>query len=162
MSKVQIRNSCPHITTVLYDFRLRSSRPEVFLGQGVLKICCKFTGEHPRRSTKQLYWNRTLAWCSPVNLLHIFRYLFLRRPMNGYFYRVNHSSNFLRSGFTYRDNLRAPNRLRREREFKQLNSTLKKKSYIALDRKTANWSRLFDVKNRRIVWVCLIISWVGA
>ena len=28
----------------------RSSRPEVFLGKGVLKICGKFTGEHPCRS----------------------------------------------------------------------------------------------------------------
>ena len=26
---------------------VRSSRPEVFLGKGVLKMCCKFTGEHP-------------------------------------------------------------------------------------------------------------------
>ena len=28
----------------------RSSHPEVFLQKGVLKICSKFTGEHPRRS----------------------------------------------------------------------------------------------------------------
>ena len=28
----------------------RSSRPEVFLRKDVLKICSKFTGEHPRRS----------------------------------------------------------------------------------------------------------------
>ena len=28
----------------------RSSRPEVFLGKGGLKICSKFTGEHPCRS----------------------------------------------------------------------------------------------------------------
>ena len=28
----------------------RSSRPEVFLGKVVLKICSKFTGEHPCRS----------------------------------------------------------------------------------------------------------------
>ena len=28
----------------------RSSSPEVFLGKGVLKICSKFTGEHPCRS----------------------------------------------------------------------------------------------------------------
>ena len=27
--------------------RFRSSPPEVFLGKGVLKMCCKFTGEHP-------------------------------------------------------------------------------------------------------------------
>ena len=31
----------------IYD---RSSHPEVFLGKGVLKICNKFTGEHPSRS----------------------------------------------------------------------------------------------------------------
>ena len=29
---------------------VRSSHPEVFLGEGVLKICTKFTGEHPFRS----------------------------------------------------------------------------------------------------------------
>ena len=34
----------------------------MFLGKSVLKICSKFTGEHPCRSG-----------CSPVNLLHIFR-----------------------------------------------------------------------------------------
>ena len=28
----------------------RSSHPEVFLGKGVLKICSKFTGEHPCQS----------------------------------------------------------------------------------------------------------------
>ena len=28
----------------------RSSRPEVFLVKGVLKICSKFTGEHPCRN----------------------------------------------------------------------------------------------------------------
>ena len=28
----------------------RSSRPEEFLGKGVLKICSKFKGEHPCRS----------------------------------------------------------------------------------------------------------------
>ena len=28
----------------------RSSRPEVFLRKSVLKICCKFLGEHPCRS----------------------------------------------------------------------------------------------------------------
>ena len=36
----------------------RSSHSEVFLGKGVLKICNKFTGEHP---------------CQSVTLLHIFR-----------------------------------------------------------------------------------------
>ena len=51
-------------TTALYT---RSSHPEVFLGKVVLKICCKFTGEHPCRRcnfnkvAKLLYWNHTSA-----------------------------------------------------------------------------------------------------
>ena len=57
----------------------RSNRPEVFLGTGVLKICSKFTGEHPCRSvisTKLLCSVVEIAHrhgCSPVNVLHIFR-----------------------------------------------------------------------------------------
>ena len=76
----------------------RSSRPEVFFGEGVLKICSKFTGEHPCRSaiSIRLLCNKftgehpcrsvisikllcnfieiTLRHgCSPVNLQHIFR-----------------------------------------------------------------------------------------
>ena len=45
-----------------------SSHPEVFLRKSVLKICNKFTGEHPGRSVisikllLQLYWNHTSAW----------------------------------------------------------------------------------------------------
>ena len=49
----------------------RNSHPEVFLEKGVLKICSKFTGEHPCRSVisikllcsaLQLYKNHTSAW----------------------------------------------------------------------------------------------------
>ena len=43
----------------------RSSHPDVFLAKVVLKICSKFTGEHPCRraiSIKLVYWNRTSAW----------------------------------------------------------------------------------------------------
>ena len=56
-----------------------SSRPELFLGKDVLKICRKFTGEHPCRSvtSKKLLCNFTEITlrhgCSPVNLLRIFR-----------------------------------------------------------------------------------------
>ena len=52
----------------------RSSRPEVFLRNGVLKICSKFTGEHPYRSVIFKFIEITL-WhgCSPVNLLYVFR-----------------------------------------------------------------------------------------
>ena len=45
----------------------RSSHPKVFLGKGVLKICSKFTGEHPCRIEIALRHG-----CSSVNLLHIF------------------------------------------------------------------------------------------
>ena len=44
----------------------RSSRPELFLGKGVLKIYSKFTGEYLCRSVisikLQLDWNQALAW----------------------------------------------------------------------------------------------------
>ena len=48
---------------------IRSSHSEVFLGKGVLKICCKFTGERPCRSAISI----KLQICSPAYLLHIFR-----------------------------------------------------------------------------------------
>ena len=60
----------------------QSSHLEVFLGEGVLKICSKFTGEHPCRSVYHRSVTHTLSnfieialWrgCSPVNLLYIFR-----------------------------------------------------------------------------------------
>ena len=50
----------------------RSSHTETFLVKGVLKICNKFTGEHPCQSVIS---NST---CSPVNLLHISRTPFSR------------------------------------------------------------------------------------
>ena len=62
----------------------RSSHPEVFLGKSVWKICSKYTGEHPCRSTisiKLLCNFIEIALrhgCSPVNLLHIFRTPFLK------------------------------------------------------------------------------------
>ena len=61
-----------------------AARPEVFLGKGVLKICSKFTGEHPWRSviSIKLLYNFTEITlrhrCSPVNKLHIFRTPFPR------------------------------------------------------------------------------------
>ena len=62
----------------------RSSHPEVFLRQGVLKICIKFTGEHPCGSVISINMLCNLFkialrhGCSPVNLQHIFRTSFLR------------------------------------------------------------------------------------
>ena len=62
----------------------RSSRPEVFLRKGVLKICSKFTREHPCRSAISIklqsnFIEITLRHgCSPVNLMHVFRINFLK------------------------------------------------------------------------------------
>ena len=64
--------------------RHRSSRPEVFLRKGVLKICSKFKGEHPCQSAISTKFLRNFIeitlrhGCSPVNLLHIFRTPFLK------------------------------------------------------------------------------------
>ena len=65
----------------------RSSHPEVFLGKSILKICSKFTGEHPYWSlvSIKLLWNfieiALQHGCSPVNLLHIFRTSFLKNTL---------------------------------------------------------------------------------
>ena len=56
----------------------RSSRPQVFLGKGALKICSKFTGKHGCGSEIKL-----LHGCSPVNLLHIFRTSFPKNTSGG-------------------------------------------------------------------------------
>ena len=61
-----------------------SSHPEEFLIKGVLKICSKFTGEHPCRSAisikLQSKFIEITFWhgCSPLNLLHFFGKPFIR------------------------------------------------------------------------------------
>ena len=68
-----------HILKLIKSLNFRSNRPEVLLGKGVLKICSKFTGEHPCRSviSIKLLCNfiEITLWhgYSPVNLLHFFR-----------------------------------------------------------------------------------------
>ena len=55
------------------------SLPDVFLEESVLKICSKFTGEHPCRSAISIKLQCNIIeialWqgCFPVNLLHILR-----------------------------------------------------------------------------------------
>ena len=57
----------------------QSSRLEIFLEKVALKICTKFTGEHPCRNVISIkliciFIQITLQHgCSPGNLLHIFR-----------------------------------------------------------------------------------------
>ena len=62
----------------IYFSKIRGSRPEVFLRKGVLKICSKFTGEHPCRIVISIILLCNFIeiaiqhGCSPVDLLHIF------------------------------------------------------------------------------------------
>ena len=60
------------------------SEPEVLLENGVLKVCSKFTLEHPCRiviSIKLCNFIEIALWhgCYPVNLLHILRASFPRK-----------------------------------------------------------------------------------
>ena len=79
-SKKQSMNSLPGRRKACAVYR--SSHPEAFLVKGILKICHKFTEEHPCRSVISIkllcnFIEITLRYgCSPVNLLHIFRNLF--------------------------------------------------------------------------------------
>ena len=58
---------------------IKSNHPEVYLGKGILKICSKFTGEHPCRSVISIKllcsFIEIAIWhgCSPVNSRQIFR-----------------------------------------------------------------------------------------
>ena len=67
----------------------RSSPLEVFLGKGVLRICSKFTGEHPCRSVISIILLYNFAkitlrhGCSPVNFLHISRTTFNKTTFEG-------------------------------------------------------------------------------
>ena len=103
----------PNVSSKIF----RSSRPDVFLRKGVLKICIKFTGEHPCRSANSIklqsnYPCRSAIsikllcnfieiglWhmCSSVNLLHIFRTPFPR--CTEYFDLLSSNSKFSNSWF---------------------------------------------------------------
>ena len=71
----------------------RSSRQEVFLVNVVLKISSKFTVEHHAE-----VWFKIALWhgCSPVNLLHIFKHLFLETPLISSFQRLHNNFKFFR------------------------------------------------------------------
>ena len=58
--------------------RVRSSRSEVFLVKGVLKICSKFAGELSCRIVIYFIEITLQHGCSPVKLLHIFRTPFIK------------------------------------------------------------------------------------
>ena len=78
---------------------IRSSHPGVFLEKGVLKICNKFTEEHPYRSviSIKLLCNfiEITLWheCSPVNLLHIFTTFSPKNTSGGLLLKITEADN---------------------------------------------------------------------
>ena len=86
MSLTQPQGKYEKASFVVFFFftESRSSHPEVFPRKDVLKICSRFTGEHPCRSAISIKLQSSFIeitprhGCSPVNLLHIFRTLFLK------------------------------------------------------------------------------------
>ena len=78
------RNHMNENTLNTANVSYRSSHSEVFLGKGDLKMCSKYTGEHPCRSVISIkllcnFIEITLRHgCSPVNLPHVFRTPFLK------------------------------------------------------------------------------------
>ena len=61
----------------------------MFLRKGVMKICSKFTGDHPCRSAISIKLQNNFIeivlrhGCSPVNLQHIFRTPFPKNTSGG-------------------------------------------------------------------------------
>ena len=77
--------NCVELTIFIFGNRFRSSLPEVFLGKGFLKICSKFTEEHPCRSAISI---TLLGMGVLLYICCIFsEQLFLRTPLGGCFCR---------------------------------------------------------------------------
>ena len=85
------------------DNTSRSSRPQVLIGKGVLKISSKFIGEHSCRSviSVKLLCNfiEITLWheCSPVIFCIFSAQLFLRTPVDDCFCTSDHSEMLFRS-----------------------------------------------------------------
>ena len=77
----------------------RSHSPKVFLGKGVLKLCSKFTAEHPFLKVILIscfaFIEITLRHgCSPVNLLHILKISLYKSTYGGLFLEVETSNSY--------------------------------------------------------------------
>ena len=89
-----------NFSQLFYSLIVRSSRPEVFLGKGVQKICSKFTIEHPWQSAISIKLQSNFIGItlrhgfSPVNLLQISKTtIFRRTPVDGWFWIVYESAS---------------------------------------------------------------------
>ena len=95
----------------------RSCHLELFWRKVILKICVKFTGEHPCRSVisikLQLHWNHTSTWVFSCKVAAYFQNTFSQEPLadcfwNFFFYvlaRVSKSCKSLIISFLYNRSL---------------------------------------------------------
>ena len=92
-SIIVLWSGCVKITQIIIKYR--SSRPEVFLRKGALKIYSKFSGEHPCRSVISIKLHSNFIeialrhGCSPANLLHIFTTPFLKNTSGWLLLEIN-------------------------------------------------------------------------
>ena len=96
---------------LMSDCMSRRSPPELFLQKGVLKICRKFTWEHPCRSmiSIKLLCNFSEIilrhGCSLVNFVHIFRTPFCKSTSGELllyvWFRIHHSFEIIQSYLSY-------------------------------------------------------------
>ena len=81
------------------DVTCRSSRPEVFLEKGVLKICSKFSGERPCQGTISIKLQSNFIeivlqhGCSPVHSLHIYRRPFPKKTSKRLFVNLQSATS---------------------------------------------------------------------
>ena len=92
---LEIRNTFVTLDVIYIN---RSSRPEVFLGKGILKTCSKFTGEHPCWSVTSIklqhFWNHTSTWVFSSKFSAYFFYqIFLRTSLDSCFCYSNFSEH---------------------------------------------------------------------
>ena len=80
---------------LIFFKNFRSSRPDVLLRKGVLKIYSKFTGEHPCKTVISIkLFCKFIEFalrdcCSPVNLLHVFRTPFIKNTSGWLFLKLH-------------------------------------------------------------------------
>ena len=81
----------------MWNTKCRSSRSEVFLGKGVLKIWSKFTGEHPYRSAISI----KLLWRSAISIKLLCRTAFPRNTSGWLLLEMSKTIMILRICFIF-------------------------------------------------------------
>ena len=83
----------------------RSGHLEVFFRKGVLKICCKFTGEHPCQSVISitLQFQYTSTWVFSCKFAAYFQYSFRNYYATTPLHSIHYNFNFEQSNVFLKD-----------------------------------------------------------